>query len=51
MLACIGCMPSMYCALHAHVAYLVNMPRLNCIGMHTLPLELSMIEVEPHLVV
>ena len=35
-----------FCCLHDHVAHLAHMPRLHYIGMHTLPLELSMIEVE-----
>ena len=40
-----------FCCLHDHVANLAHMPRLHYIGMHALPLELSMIEVEPHLFV
>ena len=32
--------------LHDHVGHLAHMPRLHYIGMHALPLELSMIEVE-----
>ena len=49
MLACIGCMPNMQLCIasaYAHVAYLVHISWLHCIGMYALPLD-QVIEVGP----